>query len=447
MKVLSLIAAILILLPAMLAAQANGPVFTLQECVDMALENNYNLNFAKIDNRIAHKNYLQSYSNILPSVNFSLSGSKYEQGPTSYIGGTYVGENPNIAPTVEVTTGRFYSADLNINQTIFDGGRWYFNIKQSQWNKRSSDFEFYSAQQNVIVTVRQLFMDLLKQSELLKVKKQAVGRSEDQLTRVRSMYEVGSVAQIDVYRSQVNLGSDQISLLNQQNTEREARQSLNIAMGRQPDAPLQIDSTVAFEKDVKDLDSLVQTALHKNPEVQAQRYDIRSAEYGVWNARSAFLPNLNAFYGYGRSVPRFQGLYEEFDREYSWRFGLNLSWNLFNGFSDYLGVQKAELNKRYVSEQLEYSKLTLESRVRTLYHNLEALNEIIEVNRTNLNSAQEDYRLAEERYRLGSGTLLDLRDAQVNLATSEQILVAAQFDAYITYAELQQALGALVPEN
>ena len=74
------------------------------------------------------------------------------------------------------------------------------------------------------------------------------------------------------------------------------------------------------------------------------------------------------------------------------------------------------------------------------------LNEIIEINEENLEAAKEEYRLATERYNLGSGTSLDVREAQVNLTDAERILVAAEYDLLITYAELLEATGTIQEE-
>lgn len=433
-----------LLIPTMILAQDSTQVLNLKDCIRLALQNNYELNLAQINNRIAAKNHTQSYSNILPRLNISYGSSKYERGPSSYLGNDYIGVVPALPFTYQITTGRNYSGQLQITQNIFDGGRWYLNIKKSKWDKLASQYSYLSTRQKIIVTVRQLYMDLLKQEKLLEVKKKAVERSQQQLERVKSMYQVGSVAQIDVYRSEVNLGSDRIELLNQRNALLQARQSLNLALGREPETPIEIDSTVQFRKKVEELPRLIQKALQNNPELKIYQTNILSSRYGVKLAKSAFLPNLSGFFSYSRRVPRFEGIYQDLDREYSWYLGINVSWNLFNGFSDYLNVQKARLNKRYAEQQYQYQRLSLKSTVSNLYNNLQALNEIITINQTNLASAREDYRLAQERYRLGSGTLLDLRDAQVKLANAEQILVAAEFNAYITYAELQQALGELV---
>lgn len=437
----------LLLYPFLATGQTSTEVLTLDDCIRIALDNNYNLNFAKLDNQVAKKTYTQSYSGILPQVNVFYGQGKYERGPSSYLGNDYIGVNPALPFTFQKTVGRNYYGQLRINQTLFDGGRWWLDIKKAKYDKLSSDYNFLSTRQNIIVTVRQLYMDLLKQEELLEVTRQAVERSKEQLERIKSMHEVGSVAQIDVFRSRVNLGNDRIEMLNQENTVRKARHSLNIALGRDPNAPLQIDKNVHFEKKLGELNDQIQKALANNPDIKAQVNKVKSAKYQLRQAKSAFLPNVSASYFYQRRVPQFDGIYKDLDREYYWEIGFNISWNLFNGFSDALNVQKAKLGHRYEQQKLEYDRLQLKSKVSYLSDDLKAFNEFIDINKENLESAQEDYRLAQERYRLGSGTILDLREAQVNLATAEQLLIAARFNAYITYAEIQKALGELVGEK
>ncbi len=438
------IVVLVLFIPVIVFGQNTPKTMSLDDCIRQALEKNPNLIMSDLNNQVAEKDYLNSYSSILPTLDVRYSGSKYERGPTSYLGNDYIGKDLSLPFTVNTTIGRTYYLSYDINQNIFDGGRWYLNIKKGKYNKTQNAYSYRSSRQNVIVSVRQYYLDLLKQEKLLDVKKQAVDRSEDQLNRTKSMYEVGSVAQIDVYRSQVNLGQDQIAYMTQKNTTEEARRNLNIAMGREPNDPLQIDENIQLDKTMADLQTLTTQALAQNPDLRAQEFTVKGSDMDVKIAASRFLPNVSAFYSYSRRVPQFKGLYQELNREYNWSIGLSVSWNLFNGFSDFLTFQKAKLADRYQKEQLAYDKLNLQSKVSTLVNNLKAYEDIIKINQTNLDASKEDYRLAEERYRLGSGTLLDLREAQVNLATAEQTLVTAEFDSYITYAELQQALGQLV---
>jgi outer membrane protein TolC len=90
---------------------------------------------------------------------------------------------------------------------------------------------------------------------------------------------------------------------------------------------------------------------------------------------------------------------------------------------------------------MEDYKRTLRSDIRKLYNSYNAIIEIVMINENNLEAATEEYRLANERYRLGSGTSLELREAQVNLTEAEQILVAAKYNTINTYIDLSEAIG------
>jgi outer membrane protein TolC len=82
-------------------------------------------------------------------------------------------------------------------------------------------------------------------------------------------------------------------------------------------------------------------------------------------------------------------------------------------------------------------------RVNQAFLYLEALQEIASVNRDNLLAAEEDLRLAEERYRVGSGTLLEINDARVAVTRAKQIVVGAKYDSQVARATLEALMGTL----
>jgi outer membrane protein TolC len=121
-----------------------------------------------------------------------------------------------------------------------------------------------------------------------------------------------------------------------------------------------------------------------------------------------------------------------------------MSLNLFNGFRDMVNIQKAKLNERNSLINFEQTKRELTATVMQLVDNYNSYLEIIEINEENLEASKEEFRLAEERYRIGSGTQLEVREAQVNLTRAEQTLVAAQYNARITQSQLEQSLGNII---
>ena len=421
-------------------AQTTRPL-TLDECIQIALKNNVQIRISKYQYLNAQYDRRNAYRNILPTFSISMGVFRYERGPTSYLGNEYVG--PGFPQLDRVVQSTDYSMGLTLNQNIYDGGMWWNTIRKGKVDERSQAYNYEAQRQQVIVTVMQNYFTLLKEIKLLEVNRQAVERSREQLERAESMYELGSVAKVDVFKARVNLGNDRIQYINQENRVRKARQDLNIAMGRNPDEPLEIATDIEFTRHIVTLDSLYQVAMHHNPTLRKYQLDRRSADLQIKIAGSRYFPEISGFFSLNRRVPQFDGVFKEFDREYNYTVGIQLRWTLFNGFADYIQKQKAKVNAMILQEQQTDYQRNLMSTIKSLYDNLKAYDEIIRINRENLEAAREEYRLALERYRIGNGTAIELREAQVNLTRAEQVLVSTEYDAIITYAQLQEAVGKL----
>jgi TolC family type I secretion outer membrane protein len=429
---------IFLIIPTMVFSQEKKPL-SLNECISIALDNNSQLKIAERQLEIANKNYKGSYSNILPSIDLSSSMSKYEQGPSSYAGGSFVGSG-----AIPSFSGENYNFQATVSQNIFDGGYWWNNIRKTKSDKKAQEFYQLSEKQRTIVMVQESYFNLLKAIKLLEVDDQAVKRSQEQLDRTEAQFELGAVAKVDVFQTRTNLGNDRIEYLTQKNIVEKAKQDLNLAMGRDPQESLEIETDTNISQELGKLDEMIDQAVANNPSLKQLEQDLRSAQLQTKLAFSSFIPSVGAYYSYSRRVPELNALYKDFfDQEYYWSLGLQLRWNVFNGFSDLLNVQKSKINEKITREQIDDARRNIVSSVKSLVDNLKSYKEIIDINRENLESAREQYRLAQERYRVGSGTALEVREAQVGLTRAEQILVSAENNSIITYAQLQEALGEL----
>jgi outer membrane protein len=441
----------LFLLPLISYSQTDNTILTLKDCIEIALENNADLNTSRNMAKIAQYGVRSAYSNILPTINASFQGGKLKSGPSTFIQDIPV--EPNVVngdtiwryqqqvvdrPSQERNS---YSAGLSISQNIFDGGFWWNNIRRSKTMSEAGKYDLKLSENQVMKFVSQYYYNLLKDIKLLEVDSLAVKRSQDQVDRTQSMFEIGSVAQVDVYRARVNLGQDQIAYLNQRNTLRQSEQILNLAMGRDPLNPLQIDTLVIFEPRTVTLQDLLDLAAENQPALQSQKLNVKAAEFSVALSKSAFWPSLGARFSYSRDNEELERVYSEFDKNWSYSLGVGVSWNLFNGFSDHVDYQTSKLQLKNARLELENYQRTMRSDIRNLFNSYNAILEVVEIDKKNLEAAREEYRLADERYRLGSGTSLELREAQVNLTEAEQILVAAEYNAIITYIELSEAVG------
>jgi len=430
----------------------NGRPLTLDECVGISLRDNSTLRNAERRAQIAGTNVMSVRAGILPSINSTLQSGKFRQGDRTLLGDVPVGLDPNTGQVLyerRTITQPGYSsnsnsAQINASLLLFDFGTSWNRIRQANAAEEASTKTYQSTKQNTILLVHQRYFGHLKELQLLAVDEEAAKSSEEQLKRTETMYEIGSVAQGDVFRARTQHGQDRISLIMQKNLVNSSRNLLNVAMGRPADAELNIVD-VEDEPQFRDynLEEVIGVAVEKNPELQSVQSEMKRAQIGRRVAMSAFLPSFSISGSYSRSHNEFDRVYSEFGKNWFGSVGLSMRLNLFNGFADQANVEREGLNYRIAEEEHQNRLRNLRLEAEQALLALQAWKEITEINKNNLISAQEDLRLAQERYRVGAGTLLDIINAQVSVTRAKSTLVRAKYDSKIAHAQLRATMGTL----
>ncbi|KAA3659883.1 MAG: TolC family protein [Calditrichaeota bacterium] len=428
----------------------NKPL-TLDQCVSIAQERNSQIATSRYQVKIAESNVTSQRSALLPSVSASLYSGQTRVGPSEYLDRVPTGldENGNVTYAIKKAVSDEVSYNSNnmsfrLSQQIFDFGQTYNNIKQSTASRDATEKMLESTVQSTIYNVHNAYFNLLKAQRLVEVYEESVKQYEEQLKRSESMYEIGSVAQADVYRSQSTLGREKISLLSQKSIVEEARTNLNIILGRKADTPLDIvDMEDVGPAKVYNFDDVLGRALAANPNMQRYKSEMIAASHGRKSAKYAFLPTVSASASYARRNDQLDRVYTGFDKDWTISFGISLDYNLFSGFRDAANVERQTYNYRIASENLDYTQRDIKRQVVNALNNLEAYRQIANINQSNLLSSKEDLRLAQERYRVGAGTLLDVLTAQSILTSAKSTLVRAKYDTKIYEAQLASLMGDL----
>ncbi|RMF63360.1 MAG: TolC family protein [Calditrichaeota bacterium] len=441
----------------------DGHALSLQECIEIALKNNSDFKTANYQVDRAGANVLGSYSAILPRISASLNSNRSIIGQTVNLRNIPVVDPETGQTVIDPETGQpvvdqvestspsrsfnRHQMSISYNQTLFDFGRSFSQIKQAKAGFESASEGLQSTRHAVIATVKQRYLELLKAIKLEQEYREAVERSKEQLDRTQSMYEIGSVAQIDVYKQEVALGTDQINLINQRNIVDIARGNLNVAMGRDPETPIEIkDLDVLPSPPDFTLQDAMRIAVENNPDLRRFEFDMKSAEYGRKAAKGRYLPSIGLSLVYSRDNEKLRRVYGEFDKNFFIQVGASFDLNIFNGLADKAEVGRQTANYSIARENWLNRKRTLELEVKQAYLNLKASLEISKINEKNVRAAEEDFRLAQERYRVGAGTLLEVTDSQVSLTRARVNLVRTKYDAIIARAQLEAAMGVIDEE-
>ena len=162
---------------------------------------------------------------------------------------------------------------------------------------------------------------------------------------------------------------------------------------------------------------------------------------GVSVARSSYLPRVNASVSYGRNGEEIDRVYNQFDKNYQVSISTSLTYNIFDGQLKRANLNRATASMLAAKEDVEQAKRTVALAVQKAYLELDRTRQIAEINKENIASAEEDLRLAEERYKVGTGTILEVVDAHVSFTRAKVNSVQAEYDLKIAEAELENAMG------
>jgi len=436
---MNFIFSILILSVFISAAVAQG--YDLAECIGIALDNKQTLYSAELEVQSAEKGVTGSYSGLLPSVNLSTSSGRTQYPEQETISLDF--ENNKLDTSVSRSTSSM-STGLSINQTLYDGGRSFNTVRQARTNLDIARLNQRQTRIQVIQNVASSYYGLLQAQQLLDVAEKNLNLSEQQVDLVQKQFDVGAVRKTDLLKADVARGQAKVDVLNRKTALDNARRQLFNDMGMQDFG--QSISAVADEwTDVQvpssaDALELLKT---KNPSLLIQQSRISLGVLQVKMAKGVRLPSLGASMSYSANGENSDALMEAVKDD--WIVGMNLSLSvpLYSGSRLSTNQQQAKLSQQKSENDYITYLNDLRVQVELLRKSLENYSEIIPINQSVVVSAEEDLKLVQARYSLGSATILEVLDAQVSLIRSNSNLINTVHDARIREKNLKAILGTL----
>jgi outer membrane protein len=419
---------------------------TLDEAISIALQRNPNLikgkNFLTYDKA----NVKNAYGNLLPSlgVNSSWSWSRVVDEGGEQL--SFFGQS--IKTEATETESRNYSLSAGGNVVLFDGLANYARISQAENDYEAAEYDLNKLRQNIVYTTTFYYYGVISAGELVKVREDNVKFNEKLLETIKERNKLGSIPIADVYTQQVSVGNAQLLLIQTQNAYETAKNNLlnylalDIFQDYQlvdPYGDIENSTDESFLENHSNLESLVEEALNNRYDYQSKLLSVESADKGKTIAFSGMLPRLSGNYGYSTSGTKPDAL---FNRD-NYSAGLTLSLPIFSNWSTEASMQLAEVNYKNTLEDLAALERTIKIEVKDSYLNLVASKKQLEVTKSNMVAARENRRVNNERYNLGSGTILDVFQSDKNYTQALTDNISARFEYSQNRDRLMNALGKL----
>jgi len=435
------------------AAAAQAEPLTVERAVELALRNNTQVMQAEASVYDARGSLYRSYSGILPRFSAGLSrsvyGEKERTGSRAFAGFIVPGDRQDFqqyatSPSVSGTW-----SILNLS-SISDWGSARHGVRAARFRRSAS-------RNDVVFDTKRKYYDVVKAVHLAHVAAEALRLAHDDERRVRALFEVGSVSKSDVLKAQVRTAQGQLDSLTRRNAVTVQRIVLGNSVGV-PESQLgEVDTTLTASARDYEEGALLAEAEKARPDLMASRAELSAAKSGMRSAQFTRLPYLTVSgsaefnpkstfetttldtSGVALPVPVVSSGRSELDRSY--RAEIALNWDLFNGMAN--EAQIAGARARLIRAQDAYDVLH-RNLAADVQQALLAYREAIEsdqVAERAVESATENVKLTQQKYNVGSATILELIDAQVQLQRTQSDKVSALAAIRVAEAQIERVRG------
>lgn len=343
-----------------------------------------------------------------------------------------VSKPKSVDPSISNNNGSSVTASLPIYTSGVNSG----NIDKQTGNLRASEYDFDQTLQTVRLDATNAYYNVLATRDVVKLSQASVERLQAHLNNVVAQYEVGTVAQVDVLRSKVELANAQQDLIKNQNNYDVAVIKLLNIVGLPLDSELTLKEELSYQTYTQQLDECLSYAMRSRPDLYKAAHLVESAKGGLQAARGGYGPQISAFASNDWSGESFPG-----STSSKWTVGFSLNMNVLDS-----GVTAGRVDQAggALSSQLESQRQTVLNaglEVRSAYLGLREAEKRIDTTSVAVSQAEEDYRIAQLRYQSGVGTNVDVLDSQVSLTTAQNNYVNALYSYNTSKAALDKAMG------
>ena len=426
----------------------------LADCIERALEHNTQILVSREGVRRAEADVRSALAARLPSANATVFGFtrsrtgssvRVQENPTGEVdpttGQRILREEETLIPGIDRNN---FALSTSVSYTIFDGGRNRFAHRASKQSLSGAEMDLQASRAAIRFAVKERYFALLRAGHLLEVDEETLKLSRKRLEEAKAKLEVGVGTRSDVLRLSVAADNAQADLIEGEQSVILARANLNHIIGNEIAQPIDIAPHPGAAADAalpEDSAALIERALPRNPEILQLRHTLEAAQSDLRSVKGERYPRLTSSLSYSRNNQTFDRVYGEFDRNYRLNGGVSLTHELFDGGTRKARVERSQATVQIARVQLEQRKRDIGLAIETAHLDAVRLAKLLRLAKGTVQLAREDLRLAEERYNVGMGRLLEVLDAQVGFTQARSDEVRVRYDLTIALADLDRLAG------
>lgn len=404
--------------------QSKANEWSLQSCIDYALQQNINIRKNRILLEQDITSTKQAKAQLLPSLSASTSHN---------INNKPMPENDSITKTSY--TGNY---GLNASWTIFNGFKRKYDIKQKKLQEESRKMDIANSEFDIKVSIVTYYIQVLYAQENITTTKNSLETSKAQLERGKEMMDAGSISKSDLAQLEAQYYSDKYQLVLAENNLDESRLQIKQLLELDISQEIYIPSITIEETEITQplpsKEMVYANALSVNPAIKSSQFNKLIAELETKKAKSSYYPtlNLNAGVSTGHSSSSDLNYGEQIKYNFGENIGLSLNYSIFDNRERKSTIEKAKLNEIFSDLEKEEAEKKLLKDIESAYLDAVAAQSKYIAANENLKAVESSYELIEQKYNLGMKNPFELLSEKNTLLNTRLAKLQAKYMALLS---------------
>jgi len=406
-----------------LQLSAQDKKWTLEECVDYAIQNNISIKQSELDLKTSSVDKLEAIGGFLPTLN----------GNANYSVNTGASINP-VTNQFQNQTFKSFSASANSNIVLFNGLANWKTLQRAKLNKIANSYRLDKMKDDIALSVANSFLQILFNKEQLKVQLNQNLITKENLKRTQELIDAGSLPAGDIFELQATDATQLQQIINTENALLISKISLcqtlllkdyiNFDISDEIiDLPI---STITNETQ----DAIIEKAKESVKDVKIAIANVDVAKKDLALSRSSYLPSLTGFVGYNTrwSESPIYNFVEQLSLFDGTAVGLQLNVPILNGFATRGRVQRAKINQERSEFQLKQAELDLERNVYQAYNDVSNAKKAFEAAQKTLEARKQALDFSKARYEVGLLNAFDFSQSTIAFENAQSEVLRTKYD-------------------
>jgi outer membrane protein len=433
MKNIVTIVCLILLSSSLILAQ---DLLTPEQAVEIALKNNYGITISRNQLEIVQNNNTLGNAGFLPSLNANVSGNTSDNSFKQNLSNGTTTERNNV-------NSNALNAGLALSWTVFDGFKMFATHEKLQTLNRMGEIQLKVDIENAVTSILQTYYEVVLQKQEQKALENSISLYSELVKIAEQKYNVGLTSKVEYLQAKVDLNAIRSLHLQKRTVIDISKSTLNELLGRSTDTSFDVLDSIEIDQTIN-YEALKSSAEQQNSLIKFNEQNLRANQKTIQEITSSRYPRLSLNFGYNYTRSQSEGGFILLNQTSGPTAGFTATWNLFNGRILNSQIRNARVQMNIASVTLEQSKLNLSARLQQSFANAQLAFEVLQLEEENFLLAKENVTLGLERYRLGSGTQVQINQAYLSYETSQNRLLSARLNAKKAEIELKKLNGELV---